>query len=220
EVQLLAGRYDEAIHVLSTHPFHVWEGGGEIHDLFVDAHLLRGLKRLKENRPQQALADFTVALDYPDNLQVGRPIHDAQSCRTWTLIGQAYTALHQEEKARQAFEKAAQLDVYGPLLYFKGLALERLGLPAQAEQLYRALIEGGEAQLRRENDLDFFAKFGQKTTPNKRAAAAYYLIALGKAGLRDAVGARSSLLTSAELDRNNLWVNYFLKEWNHQEKKQ
>ncbi|MDZ7347108.1 MAG: hypothetical protein ONA69_09995, partial [candidate division KSB1 bacterium] len=220
EVQLLAERYDEAIGVLSTHPFHVWEGGGEIHDLFVDAHLLRGLKRLKENRPQQALADFTAALDYPDNLQVGRPIHDAQSCRTWTLIGQAYTALHQEEKARRAFEKAAQLDVYGPLLYFKAFALERLGLSARAEQLYRALIENGEAQLRRESDLDFFAKFGEKTTPNKRSAAAHYLIALGKAGLGDIVGARSSLLTSAELDRNNLWVNHFLKEWNHQEKKQ
>ncbi|MCL5281887.1 MAG: DUF5107 domain-containing protein, partial [Planctomycetes bacterium] len=42
-VQVLAGKYDEAIDALTKIHFHVREGGGEIRGTYVDAHLLRGL---------------------------------------------------------------------------------------------------------------------------------------------------------------------------------
>ena len=37
KVDLLVGRYDQAIELLKTHEFHNWEGYGEIHDVYMDA---------------------------------------------------------------------------------------------------------------------------------------------------------------------------------------
>jgi len=36
------GAYDKALHLLQAHHFHVWEGGGRIHHVYVDSHLMRG----------------------------------------------------------------------------------------------------------------------------------------------------------------------------------
>ncbi|MEK6756035.1 MAG: tetratricopeptide repeat protein, partial [Bacteroidota bacterium] len=56
------GRYDQAIDLLENHHFHIWEGGGMIHDVYVDAHLLRGQERFKAKKYRDALKDFEAAL--------------------------------------------------------------------------------------------------------------------------------------------------------------
>ncbi len=83
EIGLLVelGRYDRAIELLSGHRFHVWEGGEGVHDLYVDAHLLRGRKSLEDGRARAALADFRAALEYPENLEVGPPASGEESLR-------------------------------------------------------------------------------------------------------------------------------------------
>jgi len=84
EVALLVqtGQYDKAIKYLTTHHFNTWEGGGNIHDIYVDAFLLRGLDFFSKKNYTKALSDFQGALKYPRNLEVGRPINDPQACRT------------------------------------------------------------------------------------------------------------------------------------------
>ena len=37
------GHYDEAIDIMKDRHFHLWEGGGQIHDIYVDSHMLKGL---------------------------------------------------------------------------------------------------------------------------------------------------------------------------------
>ncbi len=211
DVQVLAGRYDEAIRTLRTHHFNVWEGGGEIHNLFVDAHLLRGLQHLAAGRLLPALQDLTAALEYPDNLEVGRPIHDPRSCRTWYFIGMANEALQRHEEARQAYEKAASLTVGGELLFYKAAALEKLGQAEQAAALFRSLRESGETMLRREADIDFFAKFGERISSNKRLAQAHYLIGLGALGLGDRATAKAEFERAAGYNGHNPWINCYLK---------
>ncbi|MBN1466978.1 DUF5107 domain-containing protein, partial [candidate division KSB1 bacterium] len=61
ELYVLTGDYDAAIDILTSHHFNVWEGGGDIHDVFVDAHLLRGLTYLRSGAYQRAQADFQTA---------------------------------------------------------------------------------------------------------------------------------------------------------------
>ncbi|UCC23618.1 MAG: DUF5107 domain-containing protein, partial [Planctomycetota bacterium] len=41
------GRYDDAIQFLTNHHFHTREGGGQVHDVYVDAYLLRGAEKFK-----------------------------------------------------------------------------------------------------------------------------------------------------------------------------
>ena len=41
----IIGHLDEAIAILEGHHFRKWEGVGNVHDTYVDAHLLRGLRR-------------------------------------------------------------------------------------------------------------------------------------------------------------------------------
>ncbi|MBN2269856.1 MAG: DUF5107 domain-containing protein, partial [Sedimentisphaerales bacterium] len=84
-----AGRYDDAIDLLTTHHFHTWEGGGQIHDLYVDACLLRGRSQAAQGRHAEAVKDYEAALLYPENLEVGAPSRDDALCRTYFLLGAA-----------------------------------------------------------------------------------------------------------------------------------
>ncbi len=210
ETQVLTGKYDAALDILTANHFNTWEGGGSIHDVFVNAHLMRGLDYLASKKYKKALADFETALDYPDNLEVGRPIVDPDACRTFVLLGQTHQALGNEETAIRYFEKAAALPTSGDMNYYQAKALEFLGQVEKAKALYRELIKTGQQRLEG-GELDFFAKFGERQAQNRRLGAAYYLIALGNLGLGELEKAGASFLQAQSYDINNVWVNYYLK---------
>ena len=73
KVLLLVGRYSQALQLLRSHGFHNWEGYGDIHDVYMDACLLQGEKEFRSGKYQEALKDYQAALEYPENLEVGRP---------------------------------------------------------------------------------------------------------------------------------------------------
>lgn len=103
------GQYDKAIDLLNNHHFHVWEGAkgrGHIHNIYVDAHLLRGQKHFKAKRFQDALRDYEAALDYPENLGVGKPYREEKSSQIYYFIGTAYEALGDTGKAGEAYKKS------------------------------------------------------------------------------------------------------------------
>ena len=100
--------YDRALELLQTHHFHVWEGGGRIHNVYVDAHLLRGLKSFASNDYGSALKSFLSALEYPENLEVGRPVRGGGEPRVQYFVGTAYEALGQMIEAREYYEKYLQ----------------------------------------------------------------------------------------------------------------
>ncbi len=211
-LQVLAGDYDAAIKTLTTHHFNVWEGGGSIHGVFVDAHQLRGLQLLAGGQYQRALVDFQTATQYPDNLEVGRPSHDHRAGRHDYFLGRVYEQLDQPEKAQQRYKMAAahnSRDVYS---FYRGLALEKVNEKEKALEIFDQLVELGSRQLQRDNDVDFFAKFGEKDRQQQRAARAHFLIALGAYGKGDTERARAELAKARELDVNNPWVNYYANE--------
>lgn len=49
-----SGQYDKAIKILDNRHFHLWEGGGQVHDIYVDSHMLKGMKLLKGKRYKDA----------------------------------------------------------------------------------------------------------------------------------------------------------------------
>ncbi len=185
EIALLVGlgRYDRAIELLRNHHFHVWEGGGGIHDVFVDACLGRGQKSLAEGNPVQALKDFESALEYPENLEVGKPARGGRAGEVFYFIGEALLALGKLGDARAAFERSVA-ESPGSLecAYYQGLSWLKLGREGEARCVFDGLIRSAQDGLARSEAMDYFAKFGEKESIGRRQANFHYLLGLGLRG--------------------------------------
>ncbi|MBN1481765.1 DUF5107 domain-containing protein [candidate division KSB1 bacterium] len=206
---VLTGDFDAAIKILTTHHFNVWEGGGDIHDVFVDAHLLRGLSYMRDGQNSLALADFQMADQYPDNLEVGRPIYDQNAGRVAFFLGQLYEQLDQKTKSQHFYQIAAAHETRDELSFYQAMALRKLSRQKEADALFDRLVANGNKQTKSNEDIDFFAKFGQKSQQNSRLARAHYFIALGHLGKGEPDLARTALASAQELDINNPWINYY-----------
>ncbi len=208
------GRYDEAIEFLTNHHFHTWEGGGEVHDVYVDAYLLRGLKRAKSKRHQQSLEDYLAAGKYPVNLEVGRPKNDSHAPQVNYLVATAYEALGNVEKAKEFYEKSARQTTsqWPQTRYYQALALNKLGQKQRAKKIFDQLITTGSEKLTEDVAMDFFAKFGREQTKEARLADAHYIIGLGYLGIGQTKNAKAEFAQALELNVNHLWAQVLLYE--------
>lgn len=212
---VLGGRYDDAIDALAKGQFHVREGGGEIRDVYVDAHLLRGLARLKAGDAKEALADFLAATEYPENLSVGRSQNDPRAAQFDYYAGCAYEAMGQGEKAKECYAKAAgDADGGGrrggfrssDMRFYRAMSLKKLGRDDEATTEFDELIKSGTDRLTRGEEADFFAKFGEQQTRQVQQASAHYTIGLGHLGKGDAKSARAEFEAAAKLNVSHVWA--------------
>jgi tetratricopeptide (TPR) repeat protein len=199
------GKYDKAIDLLSKRHFHVWEGGGEIHDVYVNAHLLRGQQHLEAKRTREALADFEAALEYPENLEVGKPYRGGREAEIFYFIGLAREALGDASEARSSFEKSAGVgDQTAEIRYYQALASQRLGREDDAKRIFTGLVAQGQRELEASSAPDYFAKFGERQPEGLRAARAHYLMGLGYLGQGRGDEARSEFKRAVEKNVNHL----------------
>ena len=199
------GQYEKAIDLLSRRHFHVWEGGGEIHDVFISAHLLRGQDAFRQQRFREALRDFQAALEYPENLEVGRPLEPPRDPEIHYMIGTAFEALGDGAQSRSQYEKAGAAKLEMPeAAYFQGLALRKLGQEDKAAGIFRDLLKTGEKELAATSDLDYFAKFGEKRSEAVRLAHARYLMGLGYLGQGKRAEAKAEFEKVLEKNANHL----------------
>ena len=216
-VLVLAGRYDQALDYLANNHFHVWEGGGEIHDIYVDACLLRGLHHLKNDRPNNALTDFHAASEYPENLSVGRPKNDRRAPQVAYHTGTAYQALGDEKKATEFFRKAADqrgTTRWPETRFYQGLSLIKLGEKGTADNIFDELIKTGKQRLSERRTVDVFAKFGEGQTTEARQASAHYTLGLGYLGKGQDEAARAEFEKAVELNVSHVWARARLAEFN------
>ena len=213
-LKVMVGQYDQAIGLLENRHFHLWEGGDDelsnVHELNVDAHLLRGQESFRARKYQEALKDFEAALDYPDRFEMGRPYRGGREPQIYYLIGTAYEALGNAAQAKESYRKSLEMklgrgDSRQPLLYFQGLSCRRLGQAAKAAQIFDDLIRNGQQRLRGQS-ADFFAKFGGARSESAEKAQAHYLTGLGYLGKGLTVQARQELEAAHRLDINHLGV--------------
>jgi len=209
---VLVGNYDEAIDHLANNFFHVSEGGGEIHNVFVDAHLLRGIELLKQGKNAEALQDFLRAAEYPENLSVGVPRQDPRNAQVAFLTGRAHAAVGNNDTALQYYRKAAKNQDMGQpdAKYYRGLALDALGEADQSEGLFKQLISEGSSRLANTTEVDFFAKFGEQQSEQESKALGYYEVGLGHLGRGHTGEAKSALEASNKLNVSNVWAVYQL----------
>lgn len=211
-VLVLNGVYDQAIDYLEHNYFHAQEGRRDVHDLFVDAHLLKGLDLLKHAQPDEALKHFHRAAEYPENLSVGRPANDPQAAQIAYYLGLAYDTLKQETKARESYQQAAEMTGLGgnPVAQFcQAMSLKQLGQSAACEKALAALIQAGKKGLAQEESSDFFAKFGTGRSRRVQVAAAHLMLGLGLLGQGDQDAAHEEFAQAAAGNYSDVWAAYF-----------
>lgn len=214
EIVLLtvAGQPGRALALLRGRRFRNWEGSSQIHSVYVDACLARGQQLLAEKKPREALAAFEAALEYPENLEVGRARRSPRTAQIQFLIGTTHEVLGNPEAAKVAFEQASAGRGGGnsETDNFRALALRKLGRDNDAKPIFERLVRTGEEQLRQSEAADYFAKFGEKTSERVRQANAHYLAGLGKAGLGDQAAASEQYRRALELHPAHLGANQML----------
>lgn len=215
EIDLLVqvGQYDRAVRLLEDHHFHVWEGGGKIHGVYVDAHLLRGLDYFGREQHEKALASFIKAGEYPDNLEVARPLLGGRSCQVDYFIGAALEVLGRKEESQDYYgQSAAQQTGLSELSYYQALSLQKLDRVEEAKVLFNRLVELGQKRLEDAPSMSFFAKFGEKQSASKRRAQAFFLIGLGYLGRGENEASKKAFSDVLKLDNAHVWTQYYSKK--------
>jgi tetratricopeptide (TPR) repeat protein len=204
------------------HHFHLWEGQTGIHDVYVDAHLLRGLQHFTAGRFAEALKDYEACLEYPDRFETGRPRGPgAKAVEIHYFLGHAYEALHDAGRAKQHFEQAVGStqgsrprrggDGRSEAAYYRAMAYRKLGQDARAAEILDGLIRSGQERLTAPAQVDFFAKFGFQQSDRARKAQAHYLIGLGQLGKGDWPAAKAEFQKAIELDASHLGARTMLR---------
>jgi tetratricopeptide (TPR) repeat protein len=212
-VLVLAGKYDRAIDYLANNFFAAREGSREIHDVYVDAHLLRGLGAMKDREWARALHHFQKASEYPENLSVGRPENDRRAPQVLYHTATAHEALGERAKARELYERAAKqpgTSGWPETRYYQGLCLGKLGEKDRAGEIFDELIRTGNRRLGEGTPADFFAKFGEQETKKTREASARYLLGLGRLGKGAIEEARQEFEQAVKLNLSHVWARYQL----------
>jgi tetratricopeptide (TPR) repeat protein len=216
ELYNFTGSYDKALDIMTKRHFHVWEGGGNIHDVFVDANLLRGIKELGDKQYSKALKDFQCADTWPDNLEVGEPEDGGRRAQISYYTGLAYEGLKNSQASKEAFGKAMQLGGgrrinQGELGFYKAMALKKLGKADEAKSILEKIEKDANNQLKSSEGLDYFAKFGAASTRESRMADSYYLLGLASYGMGDKVKAKEYFTKVMELNQNHVWAKMMLE---------
>jgi len=222
-VQVLAGKYDQAIGHLADNHFHVREGGGEIHDVFVDAHLLKGRSLLRADKPKEALEHFLKAAEYPENLSVGRPQRDPRAPEVFYHIALAYEMLRDSRQAEAFYERCfdqTTSDRSAQAKYYRALAHDKLDRPDKAAEIFDELVKSGNERLQRQEGPDIFAKFGEARSRAAQQADARFTIALGHLGKGRTDLAGAELERAVELNVSHPWAKALLDDLQSTDKRQ
>ncbi|MBT2160874.1 DUF5107 domain-containing protein [Zobellia barbeyronii] len=213
ELLNLAGDYDKAIAFLDKHHFRTWEGGRETYWHYVDAHTLKAKQLIAEKKPQDAIAHLERALQYPENLEVGKPTHDEKNAMIYYYMGEAYKQLGDSKNAKSSYQKSVAAQNgrgMNDLIFFQGKSLEKLGDSEKAKSMFQSLIAKGQSMRESGNGNTLVAVEEASATNNKFISNSYYLEALGNAGLGNTDESKKELQKALDVYKNNLWAKVMI----------
>lgn len=204
------GKYDEAIDILDNYHFHVWEGGGN-HNMYVDAHLLRGIEQYKAGNVKTALKDFVSADAFPDNLEVGQYYTGYYNPKVHYYIGMAYDKLGDRRKAKYHYSKVSAIDESDfELCYYKIMACLALGEKSEADMAIRRMQERIGRIDEEDFSIDQYSKFGNEGNVNENRAKAYYYRGLAYLIESDTERANECFEKAVAMDSDSVWAKVFL----------
>ena len=236
EITLLnqLGRYEEAKEKLDAHQFHPWEGGEgkvpaqyqicrvELAKKFLTPLLQEGMG---EVTIPQAIRLLQECLEYPHHLGEGK-LYGAQENDFYYLLGVAYEALGQKEKARECWEEATKgpqepaaamyyNDAKPDKIFYQGLALLKLGREGEAHGRFYKLINYGKQHVFEKQVMDYFAVslpdllIWDDSLDVKNEIHCKYMLALGYYGMGELSKSQRYLEEVEALDNNHQGIQQF-----------
>jgi tetratricopeptide (TPR) repeat protein len=213
------GQYDKATAIMNERHFHVWEGGGEIHGIYADSHLLKGMNLLGQKSYDAAIKEFALGDEYPANLEVGRPDIGGHSAKAYYYMGKAYQALGNKAKAAECFKVAStgeqrkrNAPTVAESLLFNGLSLKEMGRTAEGDAVIKKLSENIDSQLEKKVTVDASSKFGEDGTNDKLKANLYYLKGLVACTQGRSAEGKPLLQKALELNPDLIWAKQFMTQ--------
>lgn len=205
------GQYDKASAIMDKRHFHLWEGGGEIHGIYVNSHLLSGMTNLKKKKYVKAIEEFELAKLFPTNLEVAPAASRNYVAQADYLEGVAYEDLGQAEKAREAFSRSADAKVRpnSDQKYYQILSLRKLGKDSEATAELDAMTKALDRM--RANTVDNYAKFGDGNL-NAMQSRTLYFSGLVQALKGDSTQAQADFREAVRLYPGNVWAQWMSKE--------
>jgi tetratricopeptide (TPR) repeat protein len=192
------GQYAKAFKILKSNTFLPWEGWTGAREVFVLAHLGRAYSYMTNGKYKKAINDFFEAMQYPENLGTGRPLHPLFT-REYYFIGLCYEKLGNKQRAEKYISKVKVETTGVPTVhsYYKALSLRKLGEGNEAERLLN------EMKLKSESLIEH----------SRRMKPQYYLWAsMACDALGEKIRAREYLRKAAEIDPSYRWAALFASE--------
>jgi tetratricopeptide (TPR) repeat protein len=223
-LDIFAGKPDEAIQLLRSRFFRAWEGGGSysLGDSWINANLERGHQHMIAKQYAQALADYKAALQPPVSLQESTGNVSGRRGEISYWLGTAYAATGDTAMARQAWTDAAtgttdaaasgnvpmrtRANIGGLAAgvreeqaapYYQALAMEKLGQQDRAKAIFNQLVDAGNKAL----GAPAANPPGQSVSSaaqRAQVADAHYLVGLGQLGLNNQDKARQEFSLALE----------------------
>ena len=216
EIMLLVqlGRNPEALEVIEANHFKQWEGISKAYNSYVDAHLFLGLEYLEKEQYAAALEHMQKAGEFPAGMMVARPYRDGRAGQVYYHTGLVYESMGKDKLAMENYRFCVE-ERLSPTLddahFYKALALEKLGRKEEAKAIFDGLVSLGQKRLDFTQP-DFFAKFGERETPDDRLSEAYFLMGMGYMGKKSGTQAKEMFAEAVRLNINHVWAAHYLTE--------
>ena len=196
----LNGRYNEALELLESHIFHVWEGGeGKVAEQYKITLFALAEIEIENGNYNKAIELCRRTITYPDNLGEGK-LFNVPDNQAYYMIGKCFKLLNNQDEADKYFALASQGEITpspvryyndqpSDYIYYIALAFNELGDRNKALNALESLINFGEEHLNDIVEYDFFAvslpelEVYQDNIQKRNDDYCKMLIALGKKGL-------------------------------------
>ena len=228
EITLLneTGHYEEALQKLDSHIFHPWEGGeGKVPAQYQICRVELAKQAIAAQEYDKAVRLLSECLEYPHHLGEGK-LYGAQENDFYYLLGIAYDALGQKEKAIECWEEATKgpqepaaamyyNDAKPDKIFYQGLALYKLGRDGEAHGRFFKLINYGKQHIFEKQVMDYFAVslpdllIWEDSLDTKNLIHCKYMLALGHYGMGDTEKALEYLAEVEALDNNHQGIQQF-----------
>ena len=228
EITLLneTGRYEEAMKKLDSHIFHPWEGGeGKVPAQYQICRVELAKQAIADKRYDEAIRLLGECLDYPYHLGEGK-LYGAQENDFYYLLGVAYDATGNRDKARECWEEATKgpqepaaamyyNDAKPDKIFYQGLALYKLGREGEAHGRFFKLINYGKQHIFEKQVMDYFAVslpdllIWEDSLDTKNLIHCKYMLALGHYGMGERDKAMKYLAEVEVLDNNHQGIQQF-----------
>jgi tetratricopeptide (TPR) repeat protein len=215
-LQTIVGNPDIAIQGLEKHHFHASEISDiNYHDAWVDAHVLKGIQLKAEGKPDEAIAHFNKAMEYPLNLESTR---DSKIGIAIYLIAQTYRKQKNETQARDFYQQTIAFEMphgWGAgsapeVAYCKAMALRKTGKLYESEEYIKGLLkEANEIFTAKPNNAEYTNSVKLRLHRRQSLAKANYMMALARMAGGNIQQANSYIREVLKLEPSHFGAKYF-----------